>query len=81
MIARFKGHIAHYLGDGLLVYFGYPLAHEDDAEWAVRATRTTQRWDSLIENHSSVMPCSVRNILWHAESSRSGYTQPMICLA
>src|SRR3989441_8727404 len=29
VIARFDGHIAQYLGDGLLVYFGYPLAHED----------------------------------------------------
>src|SRR5262249_19632474 len=34
--ARFEGHIAQYLGDGLLVYFGYPLAHEDDAQRAVR---------------------------------------------
>lgn len=37
VIARFDGHIAVYLGDGLLVYFGYPLAHEDDAQRAVRA--------------------------------------------
>ena len=37
VIARFEGHIAQYLGDGLLVYFGYPLAHEDDALRAVRA--------------------------------------------
>ncbi len=36
MIHRFEGHIAQYLGDGLLVYFGYPLAHEDDAQRAVR---------------------------------------------
>src|SRR5262249_39198638 len=28
VIARYEGHIAQYLGDGLLVYFGYPLAHE-----------------------------------------------------
>jgi class 3 adenylate cyclase/predicted ATPase len=34
---RFDGHIAQYLGDGVLVYFGYPLAHEDDAQRAVRA--------------------------------------------
>src|SRR3989337_2238048 len=34
---RFEGHIAQYLGDGLLGYFGYPLAHEDDARRAVRA--------------------------------------------
>ena len=31
------GHIAQYLGDGLLVYFGYPQAHEDDAQRAVRS--------------------------------------------
>src|SRR5262245_5808305 len=37
VIARFEGHIAQYLGDGLLVYFGYPLAYEDDAQRAVRA--------------------------------------------
>jgi len=36
-IQRYAGHIAQYLGDGLLVYFGYPQAHEDDAERAVRA--------------------------------------------
>lgn len=36
VIGRFEGHIAQYLGDGLLVYFGYPLAHEDDAQRAVR---------------------------------------------
>ncbi|MFX1554476.1 MAG: AAA family ATPase [Promethearchaeota archaeon] len=35
VIKRFEGHIAQYLGDGLLAYFGYPLAHEDDAQRAV----------------------------------------------
>jgi class 3 adenylate cyclase len=37
MIQRYEGHIAQHLGDGLLVYFGYPAAHEDDAQRAVRA--------------------------------------------
>ena len=37
IITRFDGHIAQLLGDGLLVYFGYPVAHEDDAQRAVRA--------------------------------------------
>ncbi|MBI3798568.1 MAG: AAA family ATPase, partial [Deltaproteobacteria bacterium] len=37
VIGGFEGHIAQYLGDGLLVYFGYPVAHEDDAARAVRA--------------------------------------------
>jgi TOMM system kinase/cyclase fusion protein len=36
VIQRYDGHIAQYLGDGLLVYFGYPQAHEDDAHRAVR---------------------------------------------
>ena len=36
-IARFDGHVAKFLGDGALAYFGFPQAHEDDAERAVRA--------------------------------------------
>jgi class 3 adenylate cyclase/predicted ATPase len=36
IIQRFEGHIAQYLGDGILVYFGYPQAHEDDVQRAVR---------------------------------------------
>lgn len=36
-ILAFDGHIAQYLGDGLLVYFGFPRAHENDAQRAVRA--------------------------------------------
>ncbi|MGE4095848.1 MAG: adenylate/guanylate cyclase domain-containing protein [Candidatus Binatia bacterium] len=36
VIKRYAGHIAQHLGDGLLVYFGYPMAHEDDAQRAVR---------------------------------------------
>ena len=37
VIQRYEGHIAQHLGDGLLVYFSYPTAHEDDATRAVRA--------------------------------------------
>src|SRR5215510_3937848 len=37
IIAKHEGYIAQYLGDGLLIYFGYPTAHEDDARRAVRA--------------------------------------------
>jgi class 3 adenylate cyclase len=37
VIGRFDGHVAKFLGDGVLVYFGWPRAHEDDAERAVRA--------------------------------------------
>ena len=38
VIQQLGGHIAQYLGDGLLIYFGYPQAHEDDAQRAVRAS-------------------------------------------
>ena len=37
IIQRYEGHIAQYLGDGLLVYFGWPQAHEDDAQRGVHA--------------------------------------------
>jgi class 3 adenylate cyclase/predicted ATPase len=50
VISRFEGHVAQYLGDGLLVYFGYPLAHEDDARRAIRAAleivEATERLDA-----------------------------------
>lgn len=36
VIQRFEGYVAQHLGDGLLIYFGYPAAHEDDAQRAVR---------------------------------------------
>ena len=36
-VTRFEGHVAKYMGDGVLAYFGWPRAHEDDAERAVRA--------------------------------------------
>src|SRR5207245_2742787 len=36
-VARYAGFVAKYMGDGVLIYFGYPEAHEDDAERAVRA--------------------------------------------
>src|SRR5690348_188557 len=36
-VVRFGGFVAKYMGDGVLVYFGYPEAHEDDAERAARA--------------------------------------------
>ncbi len=37
VIEKYEGHVAQYLGDGLMVYFGFPRAHEDDAERAVRS--------------------------------------------
>jgi class 3 adenylate cyclase len=41
IVAGFDGFVAKYMGDGVLVYFGYPHAHEDDAEQAVRAGLVT----------------------------------------
>ena len=45
-IKRLGGMVAQYLGDGVLAYFGYPTAHEDDAERAVRsrAYRSSLQW-------------------------------------
>lgn len=37
VVQRYEGHVAQLLGDGLLVYFGYPTAHEQDAERAIHA--------------------------------------------
>ena len=37
-VAEFDGHVAQYLGDGIMVYFGWPTAHEDDATRAVKAS-------------------------------------------
>jgi class 3 adenylate cyclase len=43
-IARFEGHVAKFMGDGVLAYFGWPRAHEDEAERAVaRAWRSPMR--------------------------------------
>ncbi len=36
-VERYEGYVARYMGDGVLAYFGYPQAHEDDAERAIRA--------------------------------------------
>ena len=36
-VPRFGGFVAKYMSDGVLIYFGYPQAHEDDAKRAVRA--------------------------------------------
>ena len=36
-VTRYEGHVAKYMGDGVLAYFGWPRAHEDAAERAVRA--------------------------------------------
>jgi hypothetical protein len=42
IVGRYEGNIAQYLGDGILVYFGYPLAHDDDNERFVLGARSSQ---------------------------------------
>ena len=57
VITRFDGHIAQLLGDGLLVYFGYPHAHEDDA---LRAIRTGVGILAAMEDlHKALQPIKV----------------------
>jgi hypothetical protein len=51
VVTRFEGCVSRYMGDGVLVYFGYPRAHEDDAERAVRAGLGAI--DASISNRSS----------------------------
>jgi len=53
-VMRLGGHVAKYLGDGLVVYFGYPQAHEDDAERAVRAGLAIVDAITLLNEQSAV---------------------------
>ena len=55
-MGHFGGFVARYLGDGVLVYFGYPHAHEDDAERAVRAGL------ELITSVAGLKTCAARRI-------------------
>jgi len=57
VIGHYEGHIAQYLGDGLLVYFGYPTAHEDDAR---RAVRTGLEIVEAIKGRARPQPLQVR---------------------
>ena len=57
IVSRFDGFVAKYMGDGVLVYFGYPKAHEDDAERAVRAALALTE---AVGNLSGVDPLQVR---------------------
>ncbi|HET9703941.1 MAG TPA: adenylate/guanylate cyclase domain-containing protein, partial [Vicinamibacterales bacterium] len=54
VIERFEGHVAKYLGDGVLVYFGWPRAHEDDAERAVRAGLALIEAIVRLDSHADV---------------------------
>ena len=54
VIGRFDGHVAKFLGDGVLVYFGWPAAHEDDAERAVRAGLQLVETIARLQPHADV---------------------------
>jgi class 3 adenylate cyclase len=51
-VQRFGGFVAKYMGDGVLIYFGYPQAHEDDAERAVRAGLALVQAVNDLKNHA-----------------------------
>ena len=53
-VGRFGGFVAKYMGDGVLIYFGYPQAHEDDAERAVRAGLELVAAVSVLKTHVSL---------------------------
>ena len=53
-VQRFDGFVAKYMGDGVLIYFGYPQAHEDDAERAVRAGLSLVAAVSALKTHAPV---------------------------
>ena len=55
-IAEFEGSVAKYLGDGILAYFGYPEAHEDDAERAIRAGLRLIDAMSAVDAGSGIRP-------------------------
>jgi class 3 adenylate cyclase len=53
-VRRFRGFVAQYMGDGVLVYFGYPQAHEDDAERAVLAGLELVAAVAALKTHASL---------------------------
>ena len=53
-VSRFGGFVAKYMGDGVLIYFGYPEAHEDDAERAVRAGLELVAAVSHLKTHAAL---------------------------
>jgi class 3 adenylate cyclase len=55
VVTRWDGHVTKIMGDGVPAYFGWPRAHEDDAEWAVRALRQLDARD-----RSDSAPCARR---------------------
>ena len=61
-VQRFGGFVAKYMGDGVLIYFGYPQAHEDDAERAVRAGLELIAAVAGLKTHASLQTLSLIHI-------------------
>ena len=57
VVSRYEGYVAQYLGDGLMVYFGWPIAHEDDAE---RGVRSALEMVAAVKELRGVRPLAVR---------------------
>ena len=53
-VGRFGGFVAKYMGDGVLVYLGYPQAHEDDAERAVRTGLELVTTVTALKTHAAL---------------------------
>jgi class 3 adenylate cyclase len=70
-VRRYDGFVAKYLGDGALVYFGYPQAHEDDAERAVRAGLELIAAPKPSKRNSRRSPRASRSC-WHVTAPRRG---------
>ena len=61
-MARFDGHLAKFMGDGVLAYFGWPKAHEDEAERAIRVGLAIVSSVARLQNvHQAAARCSG----WH----------------
>src|SRR5215471_13588396 len=77
VVARYDGFVAKFMGDGVLVYFGYPRAHEDDAERAVRAELEIAAAVTRLETHgterlaaSASPPGLSSSAIWSATARR-----------
>ncbi|MGY4569978.1 AAA family ATPase [Bradyrhizobium sp. USDA 3256] len=72
VVKRYEGFAARYLGDGILVYFGYPNAHEDDAERSVRAAL------EIVRSLSSARASDARDVTSHGPSVRIGIATGLV---